>query len=438
MTHPRPQYGRRQVIGAMTASSFVGLAGCSRLLGRIDDEDGMIVAWNERFVEAIQAFEGGNVGPVRWAALLNVAIYEAVNAITAAREDPHYEAYAVDADRAPADGSRPAAATGAAFTITERGYGQPFFAEVRDESFERARDQDGDLRAGYEWGVDVAEEVLKGRPYDETFTTEPYDACPEASDAPGCFRGTWLPEFAFVPPWTMGDSIQFRPDGPPDLASDEYAEAWTEVYERGRDRDERPSGDVEQAAFWRSTRGSPRVPGMWNVIAQKVAEEEWLPILETARLFALLSMALADAGISCWEAKYTYGFWRPRTAIWEADRDGNPDTSPDPDWEPISVGGSPEYSAGLATYSGAASRILREVIGTDDYSFEIGENLRTGFDAEQVGVIRSFSGFDDAVTDAIDSRIYLGNHFRFALEDGVAAGEDLAEWIMESHLRPVQ
>ncbi|MFP8958008.1 vanadium-dependent haloperoxidase [Natrialbaceae archaeon A-CW3] len=429
---------RRRFLGSVALPGIVGGSGCTRLGGHIDDDEGMVVEWNERFVEAIQAFEGGNVGPVRWAALLNVAIFEAVNSITAARGDPHYEAYAVDGTNAPVDGSRPAAVTGAAFTITERGYGQPYFAEIRDESFERAREDDGDLRDGFNWGVQVAEQILDTRPYDQTFVDEPYQACDNPADAPGCFRGSWLPEFAFVPPWTLDDPAQFRPEGAPALDSNVYAKAWNEVYEYGRDRPNRSVSEVEQAAFWRSTRGSPRVPGMWNTIAQTVADNEDLSIVENARMFALLSLVLADAGISCWEAKYMFGFWRPRTAIRDADRDGNPDTELDSDWEPLSVGGSPEYSAGLATYSGAAARILTDIIGTDEYVFEFGESLTTGLDADETGVSRSYDGFQHAVRDAIDSRIFLGNHFRFALEDGAAKGDELATWVLDTHLRPIE
>ncbi len=434
----RVRVHRRTFLGSLGVVGGGSLAGCLGVLGsRIDDADnGRIVDWNERFVDAVQRYQEGNVAPVRRAAFLNVSMFDAVNAITGARGDPHYTPYRIEIDAAPPEASRPAAAIGAAFEVVTRFYHREFFEDVLQASLDDASDGEGDVAEGIEWGRTVATRLLEERQYDEVFTTEPYQACQNPANAPGCFRGNWIPEFAFVPPWTMHSREQFRPQGPPALDSQAYADDWHEVYEIGADTDDRPQRQVDQAAFWRGTAGSPRVPSMWNLVAQGFVREANRSILENARTFALLSLALADAGTSCWEAKYEYGFWRPRTAIREADRDGNPDTVVDPDWEPLSVGSSPEYSAGLATYGGAASRILVEEFD-DDTPFSFGSTITTGLDGDAFGVSRSFDNLSHALEDSWMSRLYLGNHFRFALEDGARAGDELGSYIYDTVLRPV-
>ncbi|RQH00916.1 vanadium-dependent haloperoxidase [Natrarchaeobius oligotrophus] len=423
---------RRSFLVAAGTTGLVVLAGCADVYGADRDAvDDPLCLWNERFVEEIQHFRGGNVAPTRRGALLNVATFDAINGVAAAAGDDHFEPYLADPSAAPADGSPVAALAGAAHETMTSLYGGEFEPALEATL---AAAGGGDVDAGERWGRAVATDLLAHR--DDEYATSIYVPCDDATE-PGCFRGDWNPVHAAIDPWTLTTADQFGPDGPPPLESEAYADAWWEVYERGNDADDRPREHVDVASFWRGAPGSPRPPNMWNVVTQRLVVDEDLPLLEEARLFALLSLALVDAGIAGSRAKYDYGFWRPRTAIHEADRDGNQETHADRTWRPRAVGGSPEYTSTLAAYGGAACHVLEGVLASGDYSFELGGDIRTGTAGEDEGVVRSFDSLEDALSESLDSRIYVGNHFRFALEDGREQGERIGEWVLDSVLRPV-
>ncbi|MWV41846.1 vanadium-dependent haloperoxidase [Natrialba sp. INN-245] len=432
-TDARPSRCRRSVLGALGTAAVVGFAGCTEVLGTgVTPADEPLCLWNERFIQEIQHFRGGNFAPTRRGALLNVAMFDAANGVVAAAGDDHFEPYLVEPAEAPGDGSILAAAVGAAHETMTELYGGEFGDDLQATL---AAAEGGDVDAGQRWGREVATALLEHR--DDEYAADIYIPCEEPTQ-PGCFRRDWNPVHARVEPWVMDSRDQFRPDGPPALESEAYADDWWEVYELGNDADDRPQEHVDVAAFWRGAAGSPRPPNMWNVITQKIVVGESLSVLEECRLFALLSLALADAGIAGSEAKHEYGFWRPRTAIHEADRDGNPETHADGTWAPLSVGGSPEYTSTLAAYGGAGCAVLEGVLGSSEYEFEFGSDIRTGTAGEDEGVVRSYDSLDDALEESIDSRIYLGNHFRSAMVDGREQGERIGEWILENSLRPVE
>src|SRR5205823_2806872 len=138
-----------------------------------------------------------------------------------------------------------------------------------------------------------------------------------------------------------------------------------------------------------------------------------------------LDIALADAAIVAWDAKYTYNSWRPVTAIRNAGQAGNPDVTADPNWTPLLVTPNfPEYISGHSTFSAAAATILDSFFGNN-----------VGFSTTSVtlpGVARSFATFDQAAAEAGQSRIYAGIHFQFANQDGLAAGRSLADYVLGS------
>src|SRR5262249_16655740 len=134
-------------------------------------------------------------------------------------------------------------------------------------------------------------------------------------------------------------------------------------------------------------------PGHWNQIAQNVATNLGLSLAQNARLFALLNIAMADAGIASWDAKYEYNFWRPVTAIQQADVDGNPDTEADPNWLPLLTTPSfPEYMSGHSTFSGAASTVLAQFLGSNNVPFTVGSDALPG-------VTRSYSNLSGAAEE---------------------------------------
>ena len=168
--------------------------------------------------------------------------------------------------------------------------------------------------------------------------------------------------------------------------------------------------------------GTYTPPGHWNQIAAQVAQDEGNSLTANARLFAALNLAMADAAIACWDAKYAYRFWRPVTAIRAADTDGNPDTGADPSWTPLlTTPNFPEYVSGHSTFSGAAEVVLSSFFGPD-VAFSTSS-------AGLPGVTRSYTSFRAAAEEAALSRLYAGIHFRFSNQDGLTTGRAVARYV---------
>src|SRR5262249_48096007 len=161
-------------------------------------------------------------------------------------------------------------------------------------------------------------------------------------------------------PFVMTSTDQFRPDGPPALDSVSYTNALSEVQSLGRAvGSSRTPEQTQIARFWADGPGTITPPGHWNQIAADIATDRGLSLADNARLLAELNFALADAAIVAWDAKYDYTFWRPITAIREADTDNNADTESESGWNPLLITPPfPEYVSGHSTFSGTAATIL--------------------------------------------------------------------------------
>jgi membrane-associated phospholipid phosphatase len=147
-------------------------------------------------------------------------------------------------------------------------------------------------------------------------------------------------------------------------------------------------------------------------------------------LFALLNIAMADAAICAWDAKYSFNFWRPVTAIRNGDSDGNPATDADPSWTPLlATPPFPDYVSGHSTFSGAAATVLARFYGTDNIAFTTGSDFLPG-------VSRSFPSFSAAAAEAAASRLYGGIHYRAANDDGLQAGIQVGERTVNEFLQP--
>jgi hypothetical protein len=239
------------------------------------------------------------------------------------------------------------------------------------------------------------------------------------------------PQWATVTPFCIPSDSAFRPPPPPDLNSDEYTDAFNEVQSLGaRDSTTRTAEQTEIARFWAGGPGTFTSGGYWNQIAQDVATRHGNSLAENARLFALLNVAQADAYFTVWDAKYTYNFWRPVTAI-RADTDGNPDTSPDPGWTPLLVTPNhPSYVSGHSGHSAAAAAVLAAFFGTDAVCFSLTSDSLPG------GVTRSFDSFSAAVREVSDARVYAGIHWRFDVAAGEALGAEVGNYVVSHCLLP--
>jgi hypothetical protein len=172
-----------------------------------------------------------------------------------------------------------------------------------------------------------------------------------------------------------------------------------------------------------------------------VAAHADLDLWDSARMLALMDLAMADGYIANWEAKYRFDRWRPETAIRLADLDGNPATEPDPTWVPLwgSSGATPEHDSGHAIEGGAAATVLRRFFGTDRIRFSIcSYTMPAGGNCGEAGQVnRTFTRFSEAAVENAESRILIGWHLRTSVEQGLDRGTKIGRFTFRHFLRPV-
>jgi hypothetical protein len=229
----------------------------------------------------------------------------------------------------------------------------------------------------------------------------------------------------------MTSDAQFRPDAPPAMDSAQYASEYNQTKQIGSlNSTTRTADQTETALFWADGGGTYTPPGHWNQIAEQVTVKQRTSLVDNARLFAALNISLADAGISCWEAKYTYKSCRPITAIRNGDNDTNPLTVGDTTWQPLIVTPPfPEYTSGHSTFSGAASTVLASFFGAN-YSFSTNS-------LGLPGTTRQFASFSQAADEAGMSRIYGGIHYMSANLAGLDAGRKLGSYVVNNFVKTV-
>ena len=249
----------------------------------------------------------------------------------------------------------------------------------------------------------------------------------------------FAPNWGSVTPFALKRGSQFRPRPPYDLRSRKYAADYNEIKVIGGDDITTPSArtpdQTQIGLFWIESS-----PLAWNRLARAVSGDRGFDLWENARLFGLLNLAMADGYIASWEAKYYYRFWRPITAIRLGDTDGNPLTDVDPTWTPLQpTYPMPDHDSGHATQGGVAAEILKQVFGTDDISFTAcSTTLPAGQTcADPTPVLRTYSSFSQAADENAVSRIYIGIHFRNAVEEGVRHGRKIAAYAVHKFMRPV-
>lgn len=230
-------------------------------------------------------------------------------------------------------------------------------------------------------------------------------------------------------PYTLERPSQFRPAPPPSLTSAEYLRDYNEVKALGsRARSARTPAQTDAALFW-----SGNYVTQWNRALQSIVDSRPMDVGDKARLFALANIAAADAAIACWDSKKTFNFWRPVTAIREAEGDGNPGTMPDPSWEPlINTPNYPDYTSGANSVTAAMTRTLELFFGTDTFDFSVASDVPLATQKT-----RTYKRFSDAAKEVVEARILLGIHFRFADTVARTQGTQVADWTFSHVLRPI-
>lgn len=248
---------------------------------------------------------------------------------------------------------------------------------------------------------------------------------------PALAIGKWspiLPQWGGQEAFTMAAPWQFRLPGPPALASMQYAWDYEEVKRLGsKTSTARTAEQSEIARYWYEGSADG-----WSRIARVVAAQHGLDRWDSARLLALVNVAIADGFIAGYDTRYHYDLWRPVTAIRAADTDGNDATTADPTWESfLNTPAVPEYPSTHSIAGGAASIVLARFFGKDAVEFK----MTSG--APFAGITRSFTSFSQASLENAESRIYAGIHFRSACRDGIKLGEQIGRRVSALFLQPV-
>ena len=405
-----------------------------------------VVDWNRTLFRAGLVAGTSPLVITRVTAIVQAAVFDAVNGI-----DRRYAPIHVP-PAGPAGASREAAAAQAAYaTLVQLYPTQKSLFDARlavSLAVIATHTSSAAVASGVAWGQTVANAILAWRNTDG-FTPAPPPFVGAA------IVGSWRPtppalapgagpQFAYMVPWVIDAPWQFRPGGPPPLTSARYAKDFNETKNIGSfSSTARTADQTVFSWFWNSTTASY----LWNNVAaaliKRTDEDDRTnsrdedrdyghdarprrhnTTLANARLFALLNLAIADAAIGCWDAKYTYVFWRPITAIPEAAADGNAATNADPTWAPLfATPAHPEYPSGHSCVSGAAGVVLADAFG-DHTRFTVESDALPG-------ITRSFRSFSSALEEVANARIFAGIHFRSATDDGQVLGESVAQYVLE-------
>jgi len=387
-----------------------------------------VIQWNKTLLVIVRTpgAQPATMHSTRSFAIMHAAIYDAVNAI-----DQSHKPYLVTLPDVPPNASQEAAAAAAAHEVLVTLY--PAFKASLDAALQQSLGQIADSKGktqGIAIGLAVADRILALRsndganapPIPYIFGTAPGDY---QSTPPNFPPQPQLTEWPHVTPFALSRASQFRPGPPPKLTSDEYTDAFHEIESEGIENS--TSATADEALTGRFWNGA--IQNYWNEITQTASQTHNLRTADSARLFALLNLSLADSVIAFYDAKYTYNFWRPVTAIRAAGTDNNPETLANPGWLP-EVGKTapdPSYPGAHAVISAAAAEVLRSFFRRDHFDFDVTSEVLPG-------VVRSFESFSAAAEEATLSRVFAGQHFRFDLTAGSRLGRDVADTVFDKLL----
>jgi hypothetical protein len=389
----------------------------------------MVTDWNVNLQQALKSNLGATP-PLqgRAAAIVQIAVYDAVNGIA-----QKYEPYFVT-EAAPPGARAEAAAAQAAYTALVALFPAQktnFDADlaVSLASIPGSRGNSTSITRGLTWGQHVANLILALRSNDGISTPlPPYFG----GTGPGVWRsipdGTLpaaFPQLAILTPFAIASPSQFRPGPPPALTSQQYADDVNEIKAIGGTTSSvRTDEQAQTARLWAAVDISDE-----NAVARAVLPHG-ADLVDNARILALANITVADCLTASFDCKYTYNLWRPFHAIRLADTDGNPLTDPDPAWTPlITTPRFQEFVSNHAILTGGFMRALANVVG-DEHSFVLNS---PGFPSFTI----TYNRLSDAAEEVKFARMWGGIHFRNSVNVGQAMGTAIADYITSNFLRPV-
>ncbi|HKB41449.1 MAG TPA: vanadium-dependent haloperoxidase [Gemmataceae bacterium] len=383
-----------------------------------------VTDWNAIMQATVSAPPTNPFFQARWSAIVQLAVFEAVNAI-----EGDYEPY-LGIIAAPPWASPDAAAVAAAHRtlVMLRPGSAAALDAARDVSL-AAIANGPEKDAGIAVGQAAADAMLLLRAGDGWDANPPY--------TPGTDPGDWRPtppalapaslvQWRDVTPFGLRDGSQFRLPPPPGLNTGRYANDYNEVKLLGRfDSQVRPQDRTDVARFY----GATTPVQVFNSAARQVSAAQGDTLAQNARTFARLAMAICDASIAIFDTKYHYNFWRPVTAIRAGDTDGNQQTDPDPTWLPlITTPAFPGYASAHGSLSGAARAVLEWTFGKDGLAITLTNPTLPG-------IVLNYTAWDQITDDISDARVYGGIHFRFDQEAGAYQGKHVGFYILRNYLR---
>ncbi len=392
-----------------------------------------VTDWNAIAMEKITAGRPGPFGTTDMA-LVQIAVHDAVQAIERRFEPYHAEVRG-------AKGSRSAAVAAAVRTMLVNMYTPEAAADVERLYTEYLANNGLHGDSGLAVGEQVALNILPLRrqppnPLPPDFIGEqvigkwrPTESFQGNPPAPRPFSPMLTPWLGALDPFTLTSPARFLAESPPVLTSLRYTKDYKEVKELGSLNSTKRSEKQTDVAYFYSENFFTQ----WNRSLRWIADRYQLRTGDTARLFALANMSMADSVITVWNSKVHFNYWRPLTAIREGDNDGNSHTVGDVTWQPlINTPNYPDYTSGANGVSAAMTRSMQNFFGTDWVTFEVSSV------APQVKQkTRVYRRFSDAAQDVVDARIYLGIHFRFADTAARDQGRHVAEWASDHFRLPI-
>lgn len=376
--------------------------------------------WNKLACTWVADAKLGTPPAVRVLAIAHTAVYDAVNGIT-------HKYPAQSGSQAAADASVDAAVAAANRAALTKLLPSQSAAIESAYSTSLAAIAEGPAKAaGIAAGEAAAAAVLAARENDGAAAQESY----RPVTAAGVYVPTTVPAVPQWParkPWVMTSGAQFRPGPPPALASDIWARDFAEIKAVGaKTGSTRTQEQTDMALFWEAT-----LPSIYHGVLRSVADQPGREITRNARLFAAATQAMDDSIIAVLDAKYHYNFWRPITAIRNADIDGNDKTERNPSWTPlIDTPMHPEYPCAHCIISGALGTVIQAEGGKEKLP-KLVTTSHLVKDSE-----RNWVTTEEFIQEVANARIYDGVHYRNSTEVGTAMGRKVGELAAKKFFGP--
>jgi len=419
----------RSILRVSTMTLFASLVGLAT--ARADD---IVLRWNEiaaRTATATSPFNQARIG-----AIVQLAVFEAVNAVTG-----EYEPYLNPATVAPAGTSVEAGVITAAHEVLTTFFPDPGVVAMLDAARDSdlAAIPDGPAKtAGIAVGMEAADALIALRAADGSSPLISITPTPGMEGdyqlTTGCAAGLFF-NWQNVTPFGIEDASEFLLQPPPELSSNRYRKDYQEVKRVGSATSAaRPAGRAEVARLYAAS--SPSF--VLSMATRQIATAKGTSLSENARAIALIQMAINDALVSSFMNKYHYNHWRPETGIRNGATDGNDRTKGDPGFATfIPTPCFPSYPSNHASGTRAGLEALRRVFGAAGHDITITNNIPPLGSLPATVITKHYTRLKDIAKDVDDARVYGGIHWRYDQRSGNVLGRAVATEVVENNLRTV-